>query len=150
MKKVLGVLGAIVAAVALLIAIAVGRQAGRSAIDQYESGRRSAALTKALAAANQGLPKMIDPETRIDRVSAAPNRVFIYDYTLVNYPLPGQNPFDIFDSLDTYKALAIKQACAIASVKKMLSDGYTITYRYADKNGRELFDVQITRAQCYP
>lgn len=148
MKKVLGILGGIAIVVVVLIAMAVGKVVGRIAVDQYASHEQASDQAKALVAANQGLPKMVDADTRMDRISIGPDRVVFYDYTLVNYPLPGQNPLDIYDSLDSARPLAIKETCANVSSRKILDANYTITYRYNDKNGRKLFDTTIQRMHC--
>ncbi|WP_394539909.1 hypothetical protein PRJ39_04700 [Lysobacter enzymogenes] len=66
MKKVLGILGAVVAFVALLIAMAIGKLAGRSAISQYNEAKQDQALADVLVNVNRGLPKMVDAMTRID------------------------------------------------------------------------------------
>lgn len=148
MKKVFGILGSIAVVVVILVAMAFGKFAGRAAVDQYASREQALDLTKALAGANHGLPMMVDTHTRLDRISTGSNRVVLYDYTLVNYPLPGQNPFDIYDTVESVQPQVIKETCGNAASRKILDANYTITYRYHDKDGQKLFDTIIKRAHC--
>lgn len=77
-----------------------------------------------------------------------PGHVIVYHYTLVSYPAPGQNPFEIFDKLDELKAGVVRQTCALPLSVKMLQADYAITYRYSDKNAQKLVDATIRRADC--
>lgn len=160
MKKVFGVVGVVTAVVVVLLAMGVGKLAGRAGVEALSDATAMDDLSGAVTLANQQLPRMVDELTRLDRMSSGPGRVLTYHYTLVGYYEPVANPDGVIDpfdridplgirtDLDGYKARLTQRACESPSTRSFLADKVTIIYRYNDANGRQFFDVTIPPERC--
>lgn len=146
MKKVLGILGGIAVVVGLLIAMAIGKLAGRAAVNQVTEANTEDELAKAVALANQQLPMQVDAATRLDRVSLGLNHDLMYHYTLVEYHAQGKNVFDI--DIEGLKERVIPQACANTSSRSFLDEGITVVYRYSDNDGHEILKAFVQPNDC--
>lgn len=93
---------------------------------------------------NKSCPVMIDGETRLDNTIALPDKVFQYNYTLVNM---------VKSTTDTL-ALKNKLAPTIANfvrtnpqMKFQRDNKATLNYLYKDQTGQYLFLISITPDQ---
>jgi uncharacterized RDD family membrane protein YckC len=93
------------------------------------------------AIANRRAPSMVDEHTRLDRVSVAPGLVLQYDYTL----LDANSQQTSIDAEALRKALA-KSGCDDFSF--VLDQDARVRFRYADREGRPLAAVEISKADC--
>ena len=148
MKKFLGILGALASIVIILAAMGVGKFAGRAAVEGYIDDKNESALKSAADEANEAVPKMVDADTRLDRVFSGPGLRLTYEYTLINYPSDGQNPFDIFDNVENITAQLIRKVCTNSQMQPILASGTTVVYLYKDRNGIRIFDVEVAERKC--
>jgi len=138
---------AAVAAIALALTFWVGL-GGRKAIRPPPDRIGSAQWKQALALANEGLPKMMDESTRLDRVSNGRGRIVNYYSTLTNYPVAGRDPLEIHQEIDQFESHLRKQACKTASMRIFLDQGATVHFHYSDKFAQRLFDVHVHPYEC--
>ncbi|MGO1073569.1 hypothetical protein [Lysobacter sp. CA199] len=160
MKKVLGILGGVAAVVVVLLAMGVGKFAGRAGAEALFDETTGDDLLAAVMLTNQQLPRMVDETARLDRVSHEPGRVLTYHYTLMGYYAPIANPDGIVDpfdrvdplgiraDLDGYKERLVQGACKSPSIRSFLKNKMTVVYHYNDANGRKFFDVAIPPERC--
>lgn len=121
-----------------------------------EDSNSSQALTDAkimsalLEAANQEnlkAPLYIDQDTRLDRVSVAPNKKITYHHTLRNYrksELELTKP----DLEQVARNNIIPSVCYDESMKKGLAMGVIYSYAYSSADGLDLFRVTINTEVC--
>ena len=78
-----------------------------------------------------GFPKMIDAETRLDRVSGGPGKKLTYNYTLVNLRANQVN----LAALSKFGAGLKAAACASPGSRKILEAGFLLGYAYSATDG---------------
>ena len=106
--------------------------------------RSAAYLNKGAAEVNKTLPKMIDEETELTRVSALEG-VVVYNYRLVNATSTDVNP----DAFAAVKAQLIKGACTTPQTHdKFLKQDITLRYSYVDKDKHPIASFDVTLADC--
>lgn len=148
MRKVIGMYGCIAVASMALVATAAERSAERTSVDRQEAHQTKHDLASGLTGANQGLPRMIDEDIRLDRISTYPDPVVVYHYTFIKYPGQGQSRSNLRDTIELKKPQTIKELCADASLRKLVDAKYAIIYRYYDKHGQRLFDTFFQHVRC--
>ncbi len=94
---------------------------------------------------NSALPKMVDSQTRLDRVSAGPGAQLTYFYTLPNYASIDVNRSWI--TIDV-KPKVTKNVCADQELRKLLIAGATLMYVYKGKDGVYINQFQVTQHDC--
>ncbi|MGZ3240580.1 MAG: hypothetical protein ACXWIN_05955 [Burkholderiaceae bacterium] len=94
---------------------------------------------------NQKMPVAVDPNTRLERVSAEPGRHFTYHYTLVAAPSAGNTPIDFSKEI---KPQLKSQLCSSTENQKFLKNGVTIAYQYQDQGGRDIGEAEFTPNDC--
>lgn len=135
MKRVVGTLAVIIGAVA-------GKVAVRAAFQPDVKSEKF--LSKVAAETNKGLPTMVDSETQLASTKAGP-AMFIYEYRLVNMTA---------DAVDASALESVMQpqiqtgACGNEDTRKILDAGVTMRYSYADKDGRAIADLDVSRSDC--
>ena len=93
---------------------------------------------------NKSCPMMLDSETRLDNVTALPDKHFQYTYTLVNLTK---------ETIDTLQLKSVLTPSIINSIKtspqmKFIRDNeMTLNYYYKDKDGNYLFHIPISPQQ---
>jgi len=93
---------------------------------------------------NKTLPVMIDADTRIDNVMAFPNKIFMYNYTLVNYE---KETFDTIAAKNYLEPRVLNTIKTSPEMKYQRDNNVTLQYRYSDKSGNYLFSFKITPEQ---
>jgi hypothetical protein len=126
-----------------------GAFAGR--FDSYGRGPEAQAkqlddaLAKVSEYMNKRMPEMIDPETRLDRVSSEPGPHFSYHYTLL-----ATNSVDI----DKASFIAERRArlkstmCQSTQIRSFLSHGITVEYKYRGKDGLPVGAAEFAPDAC--
>lgn len=104
------------------------------------------AIDKTVESSNQGLPKMIDEDTRLDTVSIdQASKYYSLNFTLVNYTV---SDIDIGVLNDNFEQSIKPNTCGIKELKLFFSEGYTINYIYKDKNGKYISKYNILPTDC--
>lgn len=93
---------------------------------------------------NVGLPRMVDEETRLDRIEAGAGEV-VYFYTLINYSYDQLNWNTVKESV--FKASKINY-CEGAQMAAFRDNNVDMLYMYYDKNGEMAGTVKIPRSSC--
>jgi len=102
-----------------------------------------------IAASNKGLPKMIDEDTRFDRVEALPGLAVQYDYTLTKLEAASLDKQLLDSQLQGDMRTNVKTSlCSSADLKKFRDMGSTFQYQYRDKNGEILGVIRILSSEC--
>ncbi|AKL98479.1 hypothetical protein [Endomicrobium proavitum] len=114
---------------------------------KIERKANSADLSAMVKEINLGLPVMVDDLTRIDSVSLLPSNTLKYSVTIIDYAKDELN-IKTFKELKTKSLTAhFKEEPAKGYVKFIKNNNISLVYQYNDKNGEELFTVDIPAAQ---
>lgn len=126
-----------------------GAFAGR--IDTYGSGhdgqtkQMENALVKLSEYMNKRMPELIDPEVRLDRVSAEPGPHFSYHYTLL---AASSNEIDKTSFISGKLAQIKSTMCQSAQVRNFLNHGVTVAYKYSAKDGVPVGSAEFAPNTC--
>lgn len=100
-------------------------------------------LAKAAEEASKTLPKQLDAQTRLDRVSTAEGRVFRYHYTLVEQ---GTDGFDADAFQNQHRARLVDNVRTQAAFKGFRDARVTVVFDYSAKDGTALTAIEVTPA----
>lgn len=89
-------------------------------------------LMSAASEINKSCPIMVDAETRLDNCGALPNKVFRYNYTLVNYVKDSINIGVLEENLRPSLINSVKTS---PEMKFQRDNNVTLSYYYKDKAG---------------
>ncbi len=104
------------------------------------------AIDKAIATSNEGLPKMMDDETRLDSVSInEEKKLCSLNITLVNSIV---SDIDIGVLNDHFEQSIKPSTCNIPEFKLFFTEGYTVNYVYKDKNDKLISKYSILPSDC--
>lgn len=102
-------------------------------------------LKRIAAEASKNLPKMVDSETRLDRVTAS-GHMLVYEYDMPNY---SASQMDLRVFHDALLPSVRSKSCTLEEARKMfLDNGVTLRYHYVDKARAEMDTIDITLADC--
>ncbi len=101
-------------------------------------------LAKMAEKMGKNLPRMLDQETRFDKVVAGPGEKLTLSYTLVHL-----TSADIGrDSLATMLATLKKRSCDPKSAEEMRTRGLTLEYRLVGKDQKPIASLVLNSANC--
>ncbi|HKE88834.1 MAG TPA: hypothetical protein VKB45_00775 [Gemmatimonadales bacterium] len=102
-------------------------------------------LAKASTEINRRLPIMVDSETQLVSTSGM-NHVLQYNYRLVNLAVTQ----DQASALLNYERPRIRNfACSTPATRNtFLKRGITLHYAYTDRNGYDLFMIEVAPKDC--
>lgn len=148
MKTVMKILGGLAVVAVLVFSNGIGQLAGRFFGDSFGAGAREGKLDAQLRDAanllNQRLPMQVDAETRLDS-SVGADRRFIYKYTLVNVTADMLTPAELKAAMEE---TLINRVCTEQGMQVFVKQGVTVSYAYADKNGKEIAVLSVAPGQC--
>ena len=148
MKTATKILSGLAVVGVLVFSNGIGQLAGRFFGDSFGTGVREGKLDAQLREAanllNQRLPMTVDAETRLDS-SVAANRQFIYKYTLVNVTADMLTPSELKAAMEE---TVINRVCTEQGMQVLVKQGVTVSYAYADKNGKEIAVLSVAPSQC--
>jgi hypothetical protein len=104
-------------------------------------------MQKVAKESSEGLPKMIDSETRIDSIEGIENGLE-YKYTLVNQTRADLRTNDI-SLTERLKPNIIKSICSSPDMSIYVRNGAILKYIYNDKNGFLIESIIVdTKTDC--
>jgi hypothetical protein len=110
-----------------------------------EDVRSAAYLEKMAAEVNKQLPKRIDPETEMTKVSGSEGMVE-YSYTLVNRAASELNGASL---AVTVQPQITKAACTMPETRdNFLKKGIVLRYSYVDRSGVPVATFDVSPADC--
>jgi hypothetical protein len=101
-------------------------------------------LKEAAASMNKLTPQILNDGVRLDSVSALPNKVFKYNYTLTDDVKESVTPEEIETFKIQAKEGAIKVVKTSADMEEFRKNDVTLQYFYSDKNGKPTAEFTIT------
>jgi hypothetical protein len=101
-------------------------------------------LAKMAEKLSKNLPRMMDQETRFDKVVAGPGEKLTYSYTLVNLTSGDMSR----DSLATMLATLKKRSCVPKAAEEMRARGLTLEYKLVGKDQKPIASLVLTPANC--
>lgn len=104
-------------------------------------------LKEAAVNMNKLTPQTLSDGVRLDSVSALPNKVFKYNYTLTEDVKESVTPEEIEAFKTQAKEGAIKSVKTSADMDEFRNNDVTLQYSYSDKNGKLTADFTITPAE---
>lgn len=105
-------------------------------------------LQEAADSLNQNAPRMIDAQTRLDRVAVGAGLVFTYEYTLINQRVAGLAPDNLERFQSQIRQRLIKLACEEHKLDSLLRLATAVKYVYHDRDGADIATAVITSADC--
>lgn len=90
---------------------------------------------------NKTCPFMVDRDTRLDNAIGGPGKNFTYNYTVVNYAAEEIDADQVKSNIYPAMLNDIKTNPDIEIFRK---NEVTLIYKYKDKNGKFLFDIEIS------
>jgi hypothetical protein len=126
--------------VAFAIFYAIGHFGGEMIVDLFKKPLFDKALLETANEINKSCPIMVDNETRLDNTMALPEKVFQYNYTLINTT---KDLIDI-DELQSAIEPNIKNFVRTnPDMKQMRDNNTTLKYFYKDMNGEHLLTIWV-------
>jgi hypothetical protein len=104
-------------------------------------------LKDAATSMNKLMPQILSDGVRLDSVSALPNKVFKYNYTLTEDVKESVTPEEIETFKSNAKEGALKVVKTSSEIKEFRDNDVTMIYSYYDKNGKPTADFTITPAE---
>ena len=104
-------------------------------------------LKEAAISMNKLAPQILNDGVRLDSVSALPNKVFKYNYTLTDDVKESVTPEEIETFKSQAKAGAIRVVKTSADMEEFRKNDVTLQYSYSDKNGKPTAEFTITPAE---
>lgn len=104
-------------------------------------------LKEAAVNMNKLTPQTLSDGVRLDSVSALPNKVFKYHYTLTEDVKESVTPEEIEAFKNQAKEGAMKAVKTSADMDEFRNNDVTLQYSYSDKNGKLTADFTITPAE---
>ena len=90
---------------------------------------------------NKTCPVMVDAETRLDNTVSLPDKILIYNYTLINQVKDSLN----VEELKNYLTPLVTNNIKTNPVMKFYRDNkITLSYYYKDKRGVFLLNIDVT------
>jgi hypothetical protein len=130
----------IVVAIAALVILVIAWQ-----LLNREDPRSLEHLSKVAAEMNKSVPVMIDPETELLPITAAPG-LLTYNYRLVNYSAAQLDPQKFAAGA---KQRVTEGACNRPETRdNFLKYGVTLRYSYFDKEKKPIVAVDVTPKDC--
>jgi hypothetical protein len=105
-------------------------------------------LQEAADSLNQNAPRMIDPQTRLDRVVLGAGLVFTYEYTLLNQRAAGLAPDNLERFQRQIRQRLIKLTCDEHKLDALLRVATAVKYIYRDRDGATVATVVMKSADC--
>jgi len=134
----------VVALITVVVVALISAGIGYTWLRYYKSDQLHQKLTKMAVELNKNNPKMLDADTRLDKVTSS-NERFIYSYTLMNATSGKVN----FDTLaPKLKSEFAKRLCATKGWNTLLEDGARVEYFYSGSDGKPIGRVMITSSDC--
>jgi hypothetical protein len=105
-------------------------------------------LQEAADSLNQNAPRMIDPQTRLDRVELGAGLVFTYEYTLLNQRAAGFAPDNLERFQRQLRQRLNKMACEDHKLDGLLRLATAVKYVYRDRDGSTVATAVLRSADC--
>lgn len=105
-------------------------------------------LQEAADSLNQSTPRMIDAQTRLDRVELGTGLVFTYEYTLVSQRMAGLAPESLAQFQRGIRQRLNKSACEEHKLDSLLRLASAVKYVYRDRDGTTVVTAVLTSADC--
>ncbi|MFP3594103.1 hypothetical protein [Chryseobacterium sp. SIMBA_038] len=104
-------------------------------------------LKEAAISMNKLTPQILNDGIRLDSVSAEPNRVFKYNYTLTQDVKENVTEEEINTFKKEAKEGAVNAINTSADMKEFRDNDVTLKYFYYDKNGKPTADFSVTSSE---
>ena len=119
------------------IAGAAGEEEGGRTLDQT--------LASVSAHLSRSTPMMVDPDTRLDRVTSEPGRNLSYHYTLTTV---ASKAFKRAEFQQLIREPLQTKLCVSPEMRGFLVRGVTISYNYLGSDGRRLGAARFNASDC--
>ncbi|WP_013321122.1 hypothetical protein [Gloeothece verrucosa] len=110
-----------------------------------QSDQLSTQLINSANQLNQQLPKMIDPDTRLDSTQGGPGRQLSYNLTLVNYSSNQINNQKFYQNVSP---LVRKEACTHQGTQVLFNNKILIRFNYYGNDGRLISTIEVNSSDC--
>lgn len=94
---------------------------------------------------NQQLPKMVDPDTRLDSTQGGPGRQLSYNLTLVNY---SSNQINNQRFSQKVTPVVRNEACTHPTIQRLFNNQVTIRFNYYGNDGHLISTIKVNSSDC--
>ena len=151
-KKLLSVLGVIIALIVWAISGQIGREIGKKAASSPSKPSQQEVKAKLIEGLKEAadqltpqLPMMLDEDTRLDRSTIGPGARAVYHHTFPKY---SSSDIDSNQLLTNLQPEIMSKVCASKDTKKFLQYGGIYVYIYSGNDGLEISRFEIDRNDC--
>ncbi|MDO3382462.1 hypothetical protein [Gilvimarinus algae] len=102
------------------------------------------ALKQGASEMNNGLPIMVDSETRLDSTSGG-NMSFRYNLTMVNL---SPEDLDLEGFTNEMQPLLVNKVCTTKEMQVFIENGVPVTYSYYGKGGKHFASFTVEPDHC--
>ncbi len=126
-----------------IVAAVIGATVGFLVVSHGLHHSTQELLENAAADMNKKLPMMVDSVTRLDKVEAGPDgsKTLIYNYTL---PEMTKSNMDVPTLEKVLRPQVIENYKTRAEMRGLRDANVQLDYRYKDKNGDAVFEMDIS------
>jgi hypothetical protein len=94
---------------------------------------------------NRKMPQEVDPDTRLDKVSAEPGHQIAYHYTMLNISSKDLKTASFYKA---FRPTLQKKVCAAEDLKMFFRNRVTVAYAYEGKDGRPIGKLAFSPKDC--
>ncbi|MBN2639685.1 MAG: hypothetical protein JXR65_11445 [Bacteroidales bacterium] len=127
-------------AVAFAIFYAIGQIGGEKIVDLFRKPLIDRVLMKTASEINKTCPVMVDQYTRLDNAVVLPDKVFQFNYTLLNIDTESVNINELKKNLEPS---IINYVRTSPQIQKLRDEKVTINYNYRNDSGAYLFTISV-------
>lgn len=102
-------------------------------------------LSKMSEKMNRKMPQEVDPDTRLDKVSAEPGHQFAYHYTMLNVSSKELKTASFYKA---FRPMLQKKVCASDDLKMFFRNRVTVAYVYQGKDGHAIGKLAFSPKDC--
>ena len=140
-KQLYGILSGICIIVIIVIFTLFGRYGGEKFADWIKQPSIDKALMDIASEINKMCPIMIDSYTQLDNVEALPNKIFQYNYTIINMV---KDSIDLYEMKEYLEPTIVNFVSTSSDLQFARDNDLTVNYYYKDMDGMYLFTISVT------
>lgn len=103
------------------------------------------ALVRMSEKMNRKMPQAVDPDTRLDKVTAEPGKRFAYHYTMLHVRSKDINTANFYK---TFRPTLQKRVCAAEELKLFFRNKITVAYAYQGNDGLDIGKLAFSPRDC--
>ena len=134
--------------IVIVISLCSAAQASPSVDNTTLSAEARKGTEDGLKILNEKLPKMIDPDTRLDHAKFNDYNRLTHYYTLINISSKEGGAYRSAEVAKMATQMAARQNCNTPAMRFLLEQGVILSHSFNANDGAHLMAVDVTRQDC--